>query len=209
LLRHTASGDEYRRVRIWDPAIRLWHWLLVLTVTAGWLLGEFRSFSTVEWHVYLGYCTGTLVVLRLIWGFAGPESARFSALLFPPVDIVDYARRMGTRDPSGFPGHNPLGALSVLVMLALLIVQVGTGLFSEDDALFASGPLSGWLSSKGVVRATAIHNIGATLIPVVVGIHVAAVAYYLLWKRENLIAPMITGWKWVRLKSQREQKGTG
>ena len=196
------SGKGYRREKIWDPVIRLWHWLLVASVTTGWLLGEFRDFSTVEWHIYAGYCTGTLITLRLIWGFAGPAPVRLSALFYPPSAVFEYVRRLRGREPSGTPGHNPLGALSVLVMLLLLIIQVGTGLFAEDDTLFASGPLSGWLSSGGVVRATSIHHIGATLLLVFVGAHVAAVLFYLVWKRENLVLPMITGWKWVRVKQE-------
>jgi len=144
------------------------------------------------------------VVLRLIWGLVGPAPVRFSGLFHSPSQVFQYVRRVRGREPSGSPGHNPLGALSVLVLLLLLMLQVSTGLFAEDDTLFASGPLSGWLSSGGVVRATSIHHIGATLLLVFVGIHVAAVLFYLFWKRENLILPMITGWKWVRLKQERE-----
>lgn len=198
------SSRGYERVKIWDPLIRAWHWLLVTSVTTGWLLGEFRDFSTVEWHIIAGYCTGTLVALRLIWGFTGPAPVRFSALFHSPSAVIGYIRRVRCREPSGTPGHNPLGALSVLIMLLLLIIQVCTGLFAEDDTLFASGPLSGWLSSGGVLRATSLHHTGATLILVFVGIHVAAVIFYLIWKRENLVLPMITGWKWVRVKRDPE-----
>lgn len=197
------STSGYSEQRVWDPLIRTWHWLLAASVTTGWLLGEFRDFSTVEWHIYLGYCTGTLLLLRLLWGFVGPEPVRFSALFHSPSRIVQYLRHIGRREPSGTPGHNPLGALSVVVMLLLLAVQVGTGLFAEDDTLFASGPLSGWLSSGGVVRATAIHHIGATLLLIVVGIHVAAILFYWMWKHENLVLPMITGWKRVRASEER------
>lgn len=195
---HGVYGQDYVRRKIWDPVIRVWHWLLVASVTTGWLLGEFRDFSTVEWHIYLGYTTGTLVLLRLIWGFTGPAPVRFAALFNSPARVIHYLKRVGVRAPSGAPGHNPLGALSVVLMLLLLVMQVGTGLFAEDDTLFASGPLSGWLSSGGVVRATAIHHIGASLLLVFVGIHVAAIVFYWVWKRENLVLPMITGWKWIR-----------
>ena len=193
-----CSNRPLIRKKIWDPAIRAWHWLLAASVTTGWLLGEFRDFSTVEWHIYLGYCTGTLLLLRMIWGFAGPAPVKFAALFHSPARLARYLRRVGVRAPSGVSGHNPLGALSVVAMLSLLVVQVGTGLFAEDDTLFASGPLSGWLSSGGVVRATSIHHIGATLLLIFVGIHVSAVLFYWVWKRENLVLPMITGWKWVR-----------
>ncbi len=193
------STGDYRREKIWDPVIRLWHWLLLVSVTTGWLLGKFRDFATVEWHIYLGYCTGILVIIRLMWGIFGPVPVRLRTLLPSPSQIMEYTCHFGNREPSGSLGHNPLGALSVVIMLVLLAVQVCTGLFSEDDALFASGPLAGWISSGGVLKATAIHHFVATLLLVFVGIHVAAVLYYLLWKRENLIVPMITGWKWIRV----------
>ena len=197
-MRASPTGN-YRREKIWDPVIRLWHWLLLVSVSSGWLLGKFRDFATVEWHIYLGYCTGILVIIRLIWGFLGPYPVRLRTLLPSHSKIMQNTRYLGSREPLGSPGHSALGALSVVIMLLLLAVQVCTGLFSVDDALFASGPLAGWISSGGVLKATAIHHFVATLLLVFVGIHVAAVLYYLLWKRENLIVPMITGWKWIRV----------
>jgi cytochrome b len=113
-------------------------------------------------------------------------------------DIPAYVRLVGRRRPSGLAGHNPIGALSVIAMVLALTAQVVTGLFSEDDALFYSGPLASEVSSDIVGTMTSYHNLFARVVLVLVALHVAAIFFYLVWKRENLVAPMLNGRKWVR-----------
>lgn len=194
----SAGASSFEPQKVWDPAIRIWHWLLVFSVVSGWLLGEFRSFSTMQWHIYAGYTTGTLILLRIVWGFIGPPPARFRALAVSPSTLKNYAGKMFQREPSGVAGHNPVGAVSVILMLVLLSVQVMTGLFSEDDALFFDGPLANTVSGSTRTTLTAYHHLSAKAILVVVLLHVSAILFYLLWKRENLVKAMITGWKIVR-----------
>jgi cytochrome b len=190
------AGYEQRKV--WDPLIRVWHWLLVLTVVGGWLLGEYRDFDTIAYHMYLGYSTGGLLALRILWGFAGPRPVRFRALAVSPAALRKYLGGLLRRAPSGVAGHNPLGALSVIAMLGSLALQVITGLFSEDDGLFSEGPLAGMVSSGTRATLGSIHHQNAKVLLVLVGLHLAAIFFYLVWKRENLIRPMVTGWKTVR-----------
>lgn len=178
--------------------IRVWHWLLVMSVCGGWLLGEYRSFTLMQYHFYAGYVTGCLLVVRIGLGLFGPTVLRFQSLVFSPSRILDYIRNMGVRAPSGAPGHNPLGALSVIAILLFLSVQVITGLFSEDDALFFEGPLAEYVSESVQLKLIAIHNYGASILLFLVGLHVAAILFYLLWKQENLIKAMVTGEKLVR-----------
>ncbi len=192
----SESGYELRKV--WDPLIRIWHWLLVLSVTAGWLLGEYRDFDTIEYHMYLGYLTGTLILLRVAWGFFGPPPVRFGSFRISPASLRAYLGGVLRRKPSGVAGHNPLGALSVIAMLLALAVQVITGLFSEDDGLFTEGPLAGLVSSGVRSSLGSIHQQCSTVILVLVGLHVAAILFYQFWKRENLVRPMFSGWKLVR-----------
>ena len=195
------STSHYQRVKVWDPFVRIWHWLIAFTVITGWLLGEFRTFSVMQWHIYCGYATGTLLALRLFWGFAGPASAKFRAFQFSLKQLVGYTKTIIHRHPSYRAGHNPLGSISVIIIMVLLITQVMTGLFSEDDGLFYSGPFADMLSSKMIVKMTAIHNLVAKLLLAFVLLHIAAVLFYLYWKKENLIKPMITGYKRVRKSS--------
>lgn len=192
------SQTEYAEERVWDLPTRIFHWALVVSVATGWALGEFRSFSTINYHFYLGYTTAGLIVFRLIWGLVGPRSARLSALFPGPAEIIRYLTNLKNREPSALAGHSPLGSLAVLAILASLIVQVSTGLFAEDDALFSEGPLSYLVSEKTVQFCNAIHALNSKVLLGLVVLHVAALVFYLVWKRENLIRPMITGWKLVR-----------
>jgi len=192
------NPTQYQKQKVWDPLIRVWHWLLVISVVSGWLLGEFRTFSIMQWHMYAGYTTGVLLIVRIVWGLIGPEPVRFSALMVSPTKLRAYLSRVLLPEPSGVLGHNPLGALSVIAMLVLLIAQVSTGLFAEDDGLFFEGPLSSMVSDAWVLKLTSIHHIISGALLAVVILHVSAILFYLLWKKENLVSAMITGWKTVK-----------
>ena len=194
----TVVMEGYRREAVWDPVTRLWHWLLAASVITGWALGEFRTFSIMQWHIYLGYLTGALLLFRYAWGWAGPAPVRHRTLLASLYDMPAYVRQVGRRRPSGVAGHNPIGALSVIAMVLALSAQVVTGLFSEDDALFFSGPLASEISSDTVITMTAYHHLFAKVVLGLVALHVAAILFYLVWKRENLVTPMLNGRKWVR-----------
>ena len=190
--------EGYRREAVWDPVTRLWHWLLAASVITGWILGEFRTFSIMQWHIYLGYLTGGLLVFRYVWGWVGPAPIRHRTLVASLRGIPAYLRRLGRRRPSGVAGHNPLGALSVIAMVLALTAQVVTGLFSEDDALFFSGPLASEVSSDTIETMTSYHHLFSNVVLVLVALHVAAILFYLVWKRENLVVPMLNGLKWVK-----------
>jgi len=192
------ANKAMKTARVWDLPTRLFHWALVGTVCTGWYLGEYRSFSTIQLHFYCGYATGALLAFRLLWGLVGPRNIRLSALFPSPRRLRDYLKHVLRRSPSGVAGHNPIGSLSVIAMLLLLLTQVGTGLFSEDDSLFSKGPLANYASEAMRLELTAVHYISSRLILAVVILHVAAILFYYIWKRENLIRPMITGWKSVK-----------
>lgn len=190
--------SDLQREKIWDPVTRLWHWILVLAVGIGWGFGRFMSFDTIAWHFYLGYLTLGLILFRCLWGFIGPASVRIRALLPKPAELWSYLRHLGRRQPSGTPGHNPLGSISAILMLLAIGAQAITGLFIVSDDFFESGPLSNYVSEATVNRLTWWHHLNADIILVLVLTHVGAILFYLLWKKENLVKPMLTGWKWVR-----------
>ena len=200
--------EGYRREAVWDPVTRLWHWALAASVITGWSLGEFRTFSVMQWHIYLGYLTGCLLIFRYVWGFVGPAPIRHRTLFASLRGLPAYVRQVGRRQPSGTPGHNPLGALSVIAMLLALTAQALTGLFSEDDGLFFSGPLASEVSSDTVLMMTGYHNLCARVVLALVALHVAAILFYLVWKRENLVTPMLNGRKWVKGKNGGDHSAT-
>jgi cytochrome b len=185
------------RVRVWDPGVRLFHWALAACVTAGWLLGEFGP-AIMTWHFYLGYAVLALLGFRLVWGFVGPPEARFTRFLRGPGTVARYLRTMGERRPSLWRGHNPLGGWSVAAILLLLAAQAGTGLFADADDYLNVGPLAGWIAPHARLTAAAWHSLLSNAVLGVVLVHLAAIAFYAVWKRENLVRPMIDGWKRVR-----------
>ena len=197
---------QLKREKIWDPVTRLWHWVLVAAVGCGWSFGQYMSFRNVQWHFYCGYTILALIVFRLVWGMLGPAPIRLRALIPTPKNLYTYILTLGRREPSGTRGHNPLGALSVLAMLVLLGAQASIGLFIVSDDFFEYGPLSHLVSDAVSNRLTWWHKLLAKLILAVVVLHVCAIAFYLLWKRENLVTPMFSGWKSVKASTEPGQE---
>lgn len=193
--------EGVERVRIWDRGLRLFHWALVICVVTGWVLGRFGP-SIMTLHFYFGYAVIGLVVFRLIWGLVGPLPARFVHFIYGPASTLRYLRGIRARKPSYWPGHNPVGALSVFALLAILIFQTTTGLFSDPDDYINVGPLADTVDSSTAQFMNRLHYRGSLAILALVGLHLGAIAFYKLWKREDLVRPMITGWKLVKRDRQ-------
>ncbi|MCI2401095.1 cytochrome b/b6 domain-containing protein [Aliiroseovarius subalbicans] len=189
------DGVEWRRV--WDIALRLFHWALVVCVVTAWGLGRFGP-AIMTLHFYAGYAVIGLLAFRILWGLVGPAPARFGHFLFGPSATLAYLKRLPKRVPSFWPGHNPVGALSVFGLLAILILQVATGLVSDPEDFINVGPLADQVSSQTNRLATTWHYRGSLIILALVALHLAAILFYRIWKREDLVRPMITGWKAVR-----------
>ncbi|WBU57083.1 cytochrome b/b6 domain-containing protein [Paracoccus sediminicola] len=186
-----------RKVKLWDPLLRAFHWLLALFVVAAWLLGKYGP-NQMTLHFWCGYVVAGLLIFRLIWGFVGPTPARFAHFLRGPGAVAGYMRHMFLREPSYWPGHNPLGALSVIAMLAVLAAQVTTGLISDPEDYINVGPLASWVGSDVATGAVEWHELGSNLVLILVLLHVAIILFYRFWKREDLVTPMVTGSKKVR-----------
>lgn len=196
----TDTPTTMQREKIWDPVSRLWHWAFALAVVANWLLGRFMDFGIVWWHFYMGFLVLGLLTFRLVWGICGPQPVRFGSFWPTPGRLLRYLGGVFKREPSGAPGHNPLGALSVYALLLVVAAQAVTGLFIEAEDFFEAAPLHGYVGDGLTDFMSSWHHTLPAVILVLVVLHVIAIVFYLLWKRENLIGPMIHGWKWVRRK---------
>lgn len=172
--------------------------MFAVLVIVNWGLGEFLAFQTINWHFYLGYSILGLLMVRLYLGLCGPQSARFTALPLSPHAIIESLRSFFARSPTGAAGHTAMGALSIVAMLVAVLLQATTGLFVESEEFFETGPLAQYVSDSLVSWITRVHHFNAKVLLVLVGLHVSAIAYYRVWKREDLLTPMITGWKWVK-----------
>lgn len=179
---------------VWDLPVRLVHWALVGAVAGSWYTAK-HSEALFRWHEYLGYTVWVLVVFRLGWGLVGTRHARFGQFLRPPGEV--YAYLAGLRSGSVTTpsvGHNPLGGWSVVLLLALLFGQACTGLFANDDVSHV-GPLFGWVDSSLSNRLTRLHHRLFTVLEVLIALHVAAIAGYARFRRQDLLTPMFTGRK--------------
>ena len=177
-------------VRVWDLPTRLFHWSLVACIVASVISGYIGG-GQMDWHARIGYAVLTLVLFRLVWGFVGGHWSRFSSFVASPRRIDAYLR--GKVHPDGLLGHNPLGALSVLAMLMVLLAQVATGLIGDDEIAF-TGPLNKFVTNAQGLAATWYHKrIGQWLLIGLVALHIMAVLFYLWRKGENLVRPMVHG----------------
>jgi cytochrome b len=182
----TDGAASAPRVRVWDVPVRVCHWLMVLFVGASWWTAET---SRMEWHRYCGYALLAIATFRIYWGFFGSSTARFSQFVHGPRIVAGYLAGRW----AAIPGHNPLGALSVVALLGLLLAQIVLGLFAVDVDGIESGPLSTYVSFDGGRLAAHWHHTLFDALLWLIGLHVAAVLFYLLYKRENLIATMLHG----------------
>jgi cytochrome b len=175
-------------VRIWDLPTRFFHWSLASCFIA---LIFSAQLGFMDWHFRFGYVMMSLLLFRLIWGFVGGHWSRFSNFIFSPRTLLRYLR--GHDAPQLSTGHTPLGAVSVFALLLFLLVQVGTGLISDDE-IASSGPLSHLVGGDLVSLATTYHHkVGKLLLLGLVAVHVFAILFYLWRKRQNLILPMLIG----------------
>ena len=177
-------------VRIWDLPTRLFHWLLALCVI-GLVITANVGGNAMVWHFRLGYAVATLLLFRVVWGLVGGHWSRFSSFRYAPASIVRYLR--GQSPETHRLGHNPLGALSVWALLLFLMVQVGTGLVSDDE-IAAAGPLTALVSGDTVAQASWYHkDIGAWVLIGLVGLHVLAILFYTFGKKQALVGAMVHG----------------
>lgn len=194
-------------VRVWDLPTRLFHWALVVCVV-GLVITANVGGNWMNWHLRLGYTVLSLLLFRLVWGFIGGHWSRFSNFVYGPSTVLAYLR--GHAKPEHRIGHNPLGMLSVLALLFILLAQVGTGLISDDEIAF-TGPLVRFVSGETISDATSYHkNIGKFIMIALVVIHLLAIAFYKLVKKDNLVRPMVIGDKEVSFpaRSARDTAGS-
>ena len=173
------------KIAVWDLPTRLFHWTLVALIAFSWWSAENHQLT---FHLWSGIAVLTLIVFRLLWGIFGSSTARFANFVRGPAAVRDYLR--GTWRGIG---HSPLGALSVVALLGLILVQAGMGLFASDEDGLLLGPLSGFISGSASEEMAELHEDFFNVLLVLIGLHVAAVLFYWVAKKQNLIGPMVTG----------------
>jgi cytochrome b len=190
-LRNRDSGLKLP-LRVWDAPTRLFHWAIVLliatsyvTVHKGWM----------KLHMLSGYTILTLVLFRVIWGFVGSETSRFSRFLHSPLAALRQLAQFRDRSPDTEVGHNAAGGWMVLVILAVLGMQLASGLSVTDEDDNIMGPLAKFVGPTWSGRLTSFHMLNFNILLGLIVLHVLAVTAYAMVKRHDLVRPMITGKK--------------
>ncbi|MGB0849112.1 MAG: cytochrome b/b6 domain-containing protein [Thiolinea sp.] len=180
-----------KTIKIWDIPTRLFHWTLVAGIGFMWFSAEISD-SLMERHMQVGEFLLALILFRIIWGFVGSESARFTAFLRSPVSVLQYAKTLPNKKPSWHAGHNPLGGWMVVVLLLIVLLQAGSGLFITDDVL-AEGPLYALVSGDLADQLLSMHHILFNVLTGLIVLHITAIIFYWAVKRTNLIKAMLGG----------------
>lgn len=183
-------AERGETVLVWDWTVRVFHWALVALVPALWWTAEQGA---MDWHIRLGLVLTALVVFRLVWGVIGPATARFSGWRPLPGAIARHIGKLRRGRYAGRAGHGPLGALSVIAMLAVLGTQLVTGLFAVDVDGLNSGPLSRYVSFGTGRDMADLHEQSFDVLIVLIVLHILAVLAYRFVLGDRLIGPMLTG----------------
>lgn len=189
-----TSVQSKAEVRVWDPLVRVFHWLLV----GGFFTAYFtEDESWILVHSYAGYLVLGLLLVRLLWGFVGTRHARFSDFVVRPAAVAAYLRSVITLNPRRYLGHNPAGGLMIVLMIASLLLTTFSGMavYAADAQ---AGPLAPWLGAVGHSWEEVLegaHELLANFSLFLVVVHVAGVIVESLLQGENLLRAMVTGRK--------------
>lgn len=194
-MNETDMNDKKRLAapaeQVWDFPTRAFHWSLVILVAWEWASSHLGG-NWMTYHMWGGYAVLALIIFRVIWGFIGSTTARFSSFVRSPQKTWRYLMTLKARRHHGGPGHNPLGGWAVTAFLLALAVQAGTGLFATDDILNA-GPLNPLVRNRTADFLTLVHKTNFDILLGLIAVHVAAIVLHKTLGGKNLLTPMITG----------------
>ena len=190
MLNPDRSNVTPPRIYVWDPFVRLFHWILVVAFTVAYLTED----DLLNVHVWAGYLVGGLLMARVIWGFVGPAHARFANFLYTPANTLRYVRDLVLLRAERHLGHSPGGGAMVILLLLFLAATVVTGLVVYGGEQQA-GPLAGMFTKDTGEAMEEVHEVIANITLALVLAHIAAVVLASFVHRENLVRAMFTGYK--------------
>ncbi len=173
------TSDSRIRIAVWDPVVRILHWMLAISIAAAWITRHGYG----VWHEWIGFASLLIVILRILWGWFGSRYARFNQFVRTPTATLQYAGLMLRHREPRHIGHNPLGGWMILALLTVAAFSALSGWLYITDAYWGAE----WLEN--------LHEALAIFLLVLVALHVAGVVAASLRHRENLVAAMIHGRK--------------
>ncbi|AHB48530.1 nickel-dependent hydrogenase b-type cytochrome subunit [Hyphomicrobium nitrativorans NL23] len=195
----TETARAHASVPAWDLPTRAFHWTLLALIVWAWVSVSFAEAlgdTTLVYHRANGLAILTLIIWRILWGFAGSSTSRFAGFVQGPVTVASYASALLRGRAARYLGHNPMGGLMVLALLATVATIGSLGLFAVDDNDLVGGPLYRLVGESQNVRLTRLHDqvFYNALLPLVM-LHIAVNSLYTLVKKDPLIQAMVTGRK--------------
>lgn len=178
---------------VWDLPLRIFHWLFAASVMLSWITAEIGS-DVRQFHMWLGFWMIGLLAFRLAWGLVGTRHARFASFIPGPRAVIAHVRELKSGGPAASPGHNPVGSLMILAMLILVALQAISGLFMDDDVMFA-GPYASVAGEAVRETMKAIHFNLIYFVLALAALHVVANVYLSVFRKQRLIHAMWTGKK--------------
>lgn len=183
-------ATEHIKVKVWDVSTRCFHWAMVALMALLWWSADVGE---MQWHQIFAYCLLILIGFRLLWGLVGSDTAKFSHFVHHPKTLLTYWKDVRSKGISVELGHNPLGGYMVIALIAIISLQLVTGLFATDD-VFTEGPLYSYVSSDTSRFLTWLHKSNVNLLLLLIAVHVLAVAVHGL-KGDKLLGAMLSGYK--------------
>jgi len=197
------TSDSTTERLVWDLPLRIFHWLLVGSLLASWITAQV-GYDVRQYHVWLGFWMIGLLTFRLVWGFVGPRHARFASFFPRPRLLVAHVRDSIRGDDRQSAGHNPAGSLMVFALLILIAAQAISGLFVDDD-IFYAGPYARTASESLADFMSTVHHNAINFVLALVAVHIAAVVYFSVMRKQGLIRAMLTGRKSADVVSAQEE----
>lgn len=203
---HIENNTEHtpKTIKVWDLPVRIFHWSLVVLFIAAYVTNSLGSDYFV-YHLWSGYALIILVSFRIVWGLVGTYHARFTHFVKNPVATAKYALSVFKKRDKHYLGHNPLGAVMVVVLLIAILVQAITGLFTNDE-IFNVGPLYAYINDELSLQLTSLHRQLFYWILGAIALHIIAVIAHVIFKRDNIIRAMFSGNK--NLPTQEDSQTT-
>ena len=189
----TNTENSPKTIKVWDLPVRIFHWSLVLLFITAYVTNSLGGDYFI-YHLWSGYTLIVLVSFRIVWGLVGTYHARFNHFVRNPVETAKYAHSVFKKKDKHYFGHNPLGAVMVIILLVASLVQAITGLFTNDE-IFNVGPLYAYINDELSLQLTSLHRQLFYWILGAIALHILAVIFHVVFKRDNIVRAMFSGKK--------------
>ena len=174
--------SQVKPIRVWDLPTRIFHWSLAASFVIAFVTAESEKLRDI--HVLAGYGMAGLIAFRILWGFVGGSHSRFADFLPTPAKVIGYLKSLLAGKPRHYVGHNPAGAVAIILLLGFGITAAASGYATYNDF--------------GGNFMEELHEGASNGMMAIVAIHIAGVIVSSWLHHENLVAAMITGWKKIR-----------